>query len=100
MKVNLLLQMRLGLAYMIELQLPTSVTIESAASMPCTLPTAAFPLYNPSGPIKLVAPWAEGGKDKYSGKSALVIGGSSSIGQYGSSTSSSRLPALAHRPTS
>lgn len=54
--------------------------------MPCTLPTAAIVLYNQeesSPSVRLTAPWSDGGKGKYAGKRALVLGGSSSIGQYG-----------------
>ena len=29
------------------------------------------------------APWEEGGLTKYKGQAALVLGGSSSVGQYG-----------------
>lgn len=68
-------------------QIPTNLSFAAAASLPCTLPTAAFVLYNQdeSGPtLKLDAPWNEGGNGKYAGKSALIIGGSSSVGQYGS----------------
>ncbi|KAI0705987.1 GroES-like protein [Cerioporus squamosus] len=66
-------------------KVPASVTFESAATIPCTLPTAAFVLYNQdvsSPSVKLTAPWFEAGRGKYAGKRALVLGGSSSIGQY------------------
>ncbi|KAI0742469.1 GroES-like protein [Daedaleopsis nitida] len=66
-------------------KIPVSVSFDAAASMPCTLPTAAFVLYNQeqaSLSLKLTAPWTEGGRGKYAGRSALIIGGSSSVGQY------------------
>ena len=33
--------------------------------------------------ISLTAPWEEGGKTKYAGQAAFIVGGSSSVGQYG-----------------
>ena len=54
--------------------------------MPCTLPTVALALYNhePAAESpRLLAPWAPGGRGKYAGAPALVLGGSSSVGQYG-----------------
>ncbi|RPD53634.1 GroES-like protein [Lentinus tigrinus ALCF2SS1-7] len=67
------------------MKIPANVSPESAATMPCTLPTAATVLYNQdesSPSVKLTAPWSESGKGKYAGKRALVLGGSSSVGQY------------------
>ncbi|RDX49053.1 GroES-like protein [Lentinus brumalis] len=66
-------------------KIPANVSFESAATLPCTLPTAATVLYNQdesSPSVKLTAPWSEGGKGKYAGKRVLVLGGSSSVGQY------------------
>ncbi|KAI0051049.1 NAD(P)-binding protein, partial [Auriscalpium vulgare] len=34
------------------------------------------------GPAGLIAPWDEGGRGKFAGQPAVVIGGSSSVGQY------------------
>ena len=54
--------------------------------MPCTLPTVALALYNhdPAAESpRLLAPWAPGGRRKYAGAPALVLGGSSAMnGMY------------------
>ncbi|KAH9925652.1 GroES-like protein [Epithele typhae] len=67
------------------IKLPDSVSFDAGATMPCTLPTAALVLYNKdenvTGP-RLDAPWTPGGRGKYAGKAAVVLGGSSSVGQY------------------
>jgi len=59
------------------------MSFEKAATLPVGVLSAAVGLYqsperNGAG---LVAPW-ENGEGKYKGKSILVIGGSSSVGQY------------------
>ena len=44
-----------------------------------------FPLYNqnPAAPsVRLTAPWLEGGRGKYAGKSFLVLAGAGSMGQF------------------
>jgi len=33
-----------------------------------------------------LAPWEEGGKDKYAGRPIVIMGGTSSLGQYGMRT--------------
>ncbi len=43
------------------------------------------------------APWEEGGQTKYAGKPAFIVGGSSSVGQYGTSLPVS-LCAVSHIP--
>lgn len=62
------------------------MTFEKAATLPVGVMSAAVGLYqsperNGAG---LVAPW-ENGEGKYKGKGILVVGGSSSVGQYGKS---------------
>nr|VWO96014.1 Conserved virulence factor C [Ganoderma boninense] len=51
-------------------KIPSNVSFDAASSIPIALPTAALVLYN------------EDPSNAYAGKSALVLGGSSSIGQY------------------
>ncbi|TBU41225.1 GroES-like protein [Dichomitus squalens] len=66
-------------------KIPANIQLDRAASIPVALPTAALVLYNedPSTQsVRLTPPWVEGGRGKYYSKSALILGGSSSIGQY------------------
>ena len=71
-------------------RVPANISIEEAATVPLGLGTAAIALYNaPSTRCAgLTAPWEVDGKGKYAGQAALVIGGSSSVGQYGMSSAS------------
>ncbi|KZT16714.1 GroES-like protein, partial [Neolentinus lepideus HHB14362 ss-1] len=67
-------------------KLPSSVSLDEAATLPACVATAALALYdtpNPTAPggIGLTAPW-DGGRGKYAGKPILVFGGASSVGQY------------------
>lgn len=75
-------------------RIPPSITPEQAATIPLGLATAALGLYREKkdslrpegfdiGGAGLTPPWASGGTGKYAGKAALVIGGSSSVGQFG-----------------
>ncbi|CDO69948.1 hypothetical protein BN946_scf184836.g22 [Trametes cinnabarina] len=66
-------------------KIPDNISFDEAATVPSSLGTAALPLYNKAegaDSAKLVAPWEEGGRGKYKGKAALILGGASSIGQY------------------
>ncbi|KAJ2968150.1 hypothetical protein NUW54_g13305 [Trametes sanguinea] len=67
------------------IQIPENLTFEEAATIPSSFGTAALPLYNDAegaSSARLLAPWEEGGKGKYTGKAALILGGASSVGQY------------------
>ena len=66
-------------------KVPGNVSVEQAASVTSALVTATTVLYNkPSeNSLGLTAPWKTGGLGKYEGQAALVIGGSSSVGQLG-----------------
>ena len=69
-------------------KVPPNVTFDQAAAIPLAFTTAACGLYvNPTakgpGGAGLVAPWDQGGRGKYAGQPILIIGGSSSVGQYG-----------------
>lgn len=61
--------------------------MDEAASVPATLNTAALGLYSgPSGDTSgagLTPPWEEGGHGKYAGQPCLIVGGATSVGQYG-----------------
>ena len=74
-------------------RVPSNISVEQAATIPLGLGTAAIALYNtPSTRCAgFTAPWEADGKGKYAGKAALVIGGSSSVGQFGGCTSAVRL---------
>ena len=74
------------MAYLLfALKIPANVSFDQAASVPLGLATAAGGLYNDrasgSGAKKLTPPW-ETGKDLYSGQPIVILGGSSSVGQY------------------
>ena len=75
-------------------KIPANLTPEQAATIPLGLSTAALGIYPEKkdalrpdtldlGGAGLTAPWAEGGRGKYAGQAALVVGGSSSVGQFG-----------------
>ncbi|VDC02990.1 unnamed protein product [Peniophora sp. CBMAI 1063] len=71
-------------------KIPSKLSFDDAATIPLCLATAAAGLYgeikegnaSPGGGIGLQAPWTGTGKGKYSGKPILIIGGSTSVGQY------------------
>ncbi|KZV67570.1 GroES-like protein [Peniophora sp. CONT] len=74
-------------------KIPANITTEQAATIPITLATAAIGIYAEKkdalrpdkfdvGGLGLTPPWATGGRDKYVGQAALVISGSSSVGQF------------------
>ncbi|PCH39340.1 GroES-like protein [Wolfiporia cocos MD-104 SS10] len=70
----------------------TNISFEQASTIPVGLGTAALGLYTESipkdidplerGSVGLFPPWEEGGRNKYAGKSVLIFGASSSVGQY------------------
>lgn len=62
-------------------QIPSTVSFEQAATIPVGSAAAFIGLYGPGLPF--TAPWVEGGRGKYAGKPVVVLGGSSSVGQYG-----------------
>ncbi|KAF8886002.1 GroES-like protein [Infundibulicybe gibba] len=64
-------------------KIPPNISYDEAASIPVALTAAYVGLYHkvPHG-IGLTPPVEESGRGKYSGKPLVVIGGSSSVGQY------------------
>ncbi|KZV67572.1 GroES-like protein [Peniophora sp. CONT] len=73
-------------------KIPPNVTAEQASTIPLALATAALGIYvekkdglrpdrSDLGGAGLTPPWKAGGRGKYEGKAALVISGSSSVGQ-------------------
>ncbi|KAA1467075.1 GroES-like protein [Dentipellis sp. KUC8613] len=66
-------------------RLPDFLSFEEAVTIPLGFGTATMGLYAPRtehGGAGLTAPWEEGGLGKYTGQPALVIAGSSSVGQF------------------
>lgn len=57
--------------------------LEAAAALPIGISTAATGLYHPIHGGGFQAPWKEGGPNKYTGKPIVLLGGSGSIGSYG-----------------
>jgi NADPH:quinone reductase-like Zn-dependent oxidoreductase len=68
------------------LQVPPNITYDQAASIPLGLTTAYVAMYNiiPHG-IGMVNPVNPSGRGHYKDESFVVIGGASSVGQFGSS---------------
>ncbi|TBU21579.1 GroES-like protein [Dichomitus squalens] len=66
-------------------KIPDNISFEAASTVPLGVGTAAFSIYNQadSAPsARYLAPWLPGGRGKYAGKSAVILGGSTSHGQY------------------
>ena len=72
---------------MAPLQIPDNLTFDQAASVPLGLATVVLALYNhdpkSNSTLRLTPPWAPGGTTEYAGKPILILGGASSVGQYG-----------------
>ncbi|KAI0641975.1 GroES-like protein [Trametes meyenii] len=66
-------------------KLPDSLSFEAGATFPICATTPGGSLYNKNDNatgFKLIAPWEEGGRGSYVNRSILVLGGSTSVGQY------------------
>lgn len=68
-------------------KIPPNLTFDQASAIPVTLTTAACGLYcdrqvSGFGGAGLLSPWEEGGRGKYSGEPIVILGASSSVGQY------------------
>ena len=74
-------------------QIPDNITLEQASTLPLGLATAAEGLYG-NGTNRVEEkidrltpfPWEAEGQGVYNGQTIVVIGGSTSVGQYGSCT--------------
>lgn len=82
--------------YRTPFKIPSNITTDEAASVAIGTGTAIVGLYGNrvdqgSGAKQLIAPWDKGGANLYNGKPILVLGGSSSVGQYGQYSSSNGL---------
>ena len=73
----------------LNLQVPSYLSFDQAASSPASLISASHALYTDyvpsieSGGANLTPFWREGGDKKYVGQSIVILGGSSANGQYG-----------------
>ncbi|KAI0694764.1 GroES-like protein [Earliella scabrosa] len=66
-------------------KIPDNISFEQAATVPlclATVTTGIWAHHPEASSIDLPAPWEEGGTTKLAGQAALIIGGSSSVGQY------------------
>lgn len=66
-------------------QIPSKVSFEEGATLFTGVATIANSLYSHkpgTESLRLSPPW-EDGRSKYSGKSILVLGGATQLGQYG-----------------
>ncbi|THH28971.1 hypothetical protein EUX98_g5214 [Antrodiella citrinella] len=65
-------------------KIPSNLTFDEAAAISGSAASVTIGLYAPKIPMGgagLTPPWAQGGRNKYTGVPILVIGGASSIGQ-------------------
>ena len=68
-------------------QIPDNISFEAAATVPVGVATATMAIYNQAesaSSAKYLAPWLPGGCGKYAGKPIVILGGTTSHGQYGS----------------
>ncbi|KAF8311407.1 GroES-like protein [Clavulina sp. PMI_390] len=61
------------------IKVPEKFPYDHAATLPVGFSTAASGIYQAAG---LCVPWVEGGEGKYVGQAAVVLGGSSVVGQF------------------
>ena len=69
-------------------QIPDNISFDQAASIPSGLATVFTGIWSHHPKAQSVgfpAPWEEAGLTKFAGKPAFIIGGASSVGQYGTS---------------
>lgn len=63
-------------------QIPNSLTYYQAATIPVTFFTSVIGLYAPK-PLGAGLEHSFDGKPRYTGQPAVILGGSTSVGQYG-----------------
>ncbi|KAH7907118.1 chaperonin 10-like protein [Hygrophoropsis aurantiaca] len=67
-------------------KIPDQLSFDEATTLPLGIATAAVPLYSPAPKgLAYEAPWEDHGRGKYAGHPILILGGSSTVGQYGAS---------------
>lgn len=65
-------------------KIPDGISFDEAASVPLALATVVMALWAKTDrSIQLIPPWKEGGLTAYARKPIFILGGSSSVGQYG-----------------
>lgn len=68
-------------------QLPDNITLDQGATIPRALIAGAVAFYREKltmgGGAALTPFWREGGRGKYANQPILILGGASSLGQYG-----------------
>ena len=68
-----------------------NLTLDQAATIPLTLPTATVSMYDvyqaPFGGLGLTPPWAAGGRGAYAGEPIVITAGASGVGQHGAPSS-------------
>ncbi|EJF58866.1 GroES-like protein [Dichomitus squalens LYAD-421 SS1] len=66
-------------------KIPDNLSFDQAATVPLAFATAVTPIWasgEGANSVRFTPPWEEGGTTKYAGKPALVLGGSTSVGQF------------------
>lgn len=69
--------------------MPDTLSFDEAATIPLGLATVAAGLFHGaemSNSVGLYPPWEDGGRGKYAGEPILILGGATSVGQYGAWT--------------
>ncbi|EJF55885.1 GroES-like protein [Dichomitus squalens LYAD-421 SS1] len=67
------------------LRFPANISFDEAATIPLAFATAVTGIWahgEGNHSAELTPPWYEGGTTKYAGKAALILGGSTSVGQF------------------
>ncbi|KAI9061877.1 GroES-like protein [Trametes sanguinea] len=70
-------------------KIPPNLSFEEAATVPSGVASSALPLYSRdegAQSAKLIAPYEEGGRGRYAGQPIFILGGATSLGQYGASS--------------
>ncbi|KAI0071162.1 GroES-like protein [Panus rudis PR-1116 ss-1] len=64
-------------------KIPSTISLDEAASIPLGLATTTIGLYGPPGSgAQLIPPWRPEGRGKYTGQPILIFGGSSVVGTF------------------
>jgi NADPH:quinone reductase-like Zn-dependent oxidoreductase len=63
-------------------KIPPNITVEQAATIPVAIAAVFVGLYHSTG-LHLTPPWIHEGIGKYKGQGIFIVGGASSVGQFG-----------------